>query len=233
MIIALLAPVMKALSFVGFIVLLGSVLPAFSQSWPAGVTPVRGVVESISGDTLTVKSQAGPVKIHLGSPLQVYRDIPSDLAHVNSTSFVGVTSVRQPDGSERATEIHIFPEELRGTGEGSYLLDQNQPKTAGNSRMTNGTVSSSRMTNGSVSRSRMTNGTVNARPDASTLAIQYNGGVQTISVSPDVPVTALTLSPEELKQGQNVLVLATKQQDGSLTATRVISRGISSAKVNQ
>jgi hypothetical protein len=76
----------------------------------------------------------------------------------------------------------------------------------------------------------MTNGTVNARPDASTLTIQYSGGMQTISVPPDVPVTALTLSTEQLKQGQNVVVLAMKQQDGSLTATRVISRGNGSAK---
>ena len=212
-------------SFLGFIAVLGAALPAFSQSWPAGVTPVRGVVESISGDMLTVESRTGPVKIHLGSPLQLYRDMPSDLAHVNSTSFVGVTSVKRPDGSEQATEIHIFPEELRGTGEGSYMLDQSQTKVSGNSRMTNGMVSKSRMTNGSVSTSRMTNGTVNTKPGASTLTVQYEGGTQTISVPPNIPVAALALSQQALKQGQNVLVLATKQQDGLLTATRVISRG--------
>jgi hypothetical protein len=177
---------MKAQSFVlftGFMVVLGTVVPAFSQSWPAGVTPVRGVVESISGDTLTVKSQTGLVRIHTESPLQIYRDTPSDLAHVNRASFVGVTSIKQPDGSESAKEVHIFPEELRGTGEGSYLLDQDQSKPTSNSRMTNGAVSQSRMTNGAVSRSRMTNGTVNARSDASTLTIQYSGGVQTIPAS--------------------------------------------------
>jgi hypothetical protein len=206
-------------SFLWCIAVLGAALPAFSQSWLAGVTLVRGVVESISGDMLTVESQTGPVKIHFGSPLQLYRDMPSDLAHVNSTSFVGVTSVKQPDGSEQATEIHIFPEELRGTGEGSYLLDQSQTTASGNSRMNNGIVSKSRMT------SRMTNGTVNTTPGASTLAVQYKGGTQTISVPANIPVTVLALSQEALKQGQNVLVLATKQQDGLLTATRIISRG--------
>jgi len=220
---------MKALVlFSGFVAIL--VVPLFPQSMPAGVTSVRGVVASISDNTLTVKSKASLVQIHTGSPLQVYRDIPSDLAHVNSASFVGVTSIKRPDGSESAKEIHIFPEELRGTGEGSYLLDQDQPKPEGNSRMTNGTVSQSRMTNGSVSPSRMTNGTVNARPDGSTLTIQYSGGMQTISVPPDVPVTVLTLSTEPLKPGQNVVVLAMKKQDGSFTATRVISRGNGSAK---
>src|SRR6267378_2317925 len=179
------------LSFAGFIALLGAALPAFSQSWPAGVTPVRGVVESSSGDLLTVNSKTGPVKIRLGSPLQVYRDIPSDLAHVNSSSYVGVLSFKQPDGSERAKEIYIFREELRGTGEGSFLLNQSQPNTESNSRMTNGTVSGSRITNDSV--------------------------------SPDVTVVALTVSPEQLKQGENVLVLAKNQPDGSFTTTKVIS----------
>jgi Domain of unknown function (DUF5666) len=235
--------------FTGFMVL-GTVVPAFPESRSAGVTPVRGVVASISDDTLTVRSHTGLVQIHTGSPLQVYRDIPSELAHVKSASFVGVTSIKRPDGSESAKEIHIFPEELRGTGEGSYLLDQDHPNPEGNSRMTNGTVSQSRMTNGTVSgsrmtngtvsgsrmtngtvsQSRMTNGTVNARPDASTLTIHYGGGAQTISVPPDVPVTVLTLNTEPLKPGQNVVALAMKQPDGSLTATRVISRGNGSAK---
>jgi hypothetical protein len=96
------------------------------------------------------------------------------------------------------------------------MLDQDQPNPKGNSRMTNGTVSQSRMTNGtvsgsrmtngSVSQSRMTNGTVNARPDASTLTIQYSGGVQTISVPPDVPVTVLTRSsPATARSDENRL----------------------------
>jgi hypothetical protein len=70
---------------------------------------------------------------------------------------------------------------------------------------------------------RWLNGTVNARLEASKLTVQYNRGVQTISVPPDVTVVALTLSPEQLKQGGNVLVLAKNQPDGSLTTTKVIS----------
>src|SRR2546429_3613385 len=123
-------------------------VPASSQSWPAGITPVRGVVTSVSGDVLTVNSQTGLVNIHLGRALKVYKRTPSDLAHVNSESFVGVTSVKQPDGSERATNINIFPEELRGIGEGSYSMNPDPGQSASRSRMTNGTVASpaSRMT---------------------------------------------------------------------------------------
>lgn len=215
----------KVLSLAGCIMVLGPVIPSSSQSWPAGITPVRGAVTSVSGDMLTVNSPSGSVKIHLGSPLKVYTRTPSDLAHVISKSFVGVTSVKQPDGSERATEIHIFPEELRGTGEGSYLMNSDQTKNASSSRMTNGTVSDLRMADDSAPRSRMTNGTVSAESDGSALTVQYSGGVSAISVPRNVTVTALRPSADKLKTGQEVLVLAKKQPDGSLTATNIISVG--------
>jgi len=86
----------------------------------------------------------------------VYDREPGKLADVKDNSFVGITTVKQPDGSEKATEIHIFPEELRGMGEGSRMMAQNP---AGG-RMTNGAVSSSRMTNGAATQSRMSNGSV-------------------------------------------------------------------------
>ena len=198
------------------------VIPSFSQSWPAGITPVRGAVTSVSGDVLTVNSPSGSVNIHLGSSLKVYTRTPSDLAHVTRKSFVGVTSVKLPDGSERAIEIHIFPEELRGTGEGSYLMNSDQTKNASSSRMTNGTVSDLGMADDSGPRSRMINGTVSTKSDGSTLSIQYSGGVETISVPPNVTVTALRSTADKLKPGLDVLVLAKKQPDGSLTATNII-----------
>ncbi len=189
------------LSFVGSIVVFGTVatVAASAQSWPAGITPVRGVVTSVSGNALTLNSQTGPVTIHLGSPLKVDKRTPSDLAHVNSESFVGVTSVKQPDGSERATNINIFPEELRGIGEGSYLMNPNPAQSASSSRMTNGTVAGA--------ASRMTNGTV------------------TISVPRDVSVTALAPTTDKLKPGENVFVLAKTQQDGSFSTTSIVLIG--------
>lgn len=199
------------LSFVGSIVVFSTVaaVPASAQSWPAGITPVRGVVTSVSGNALTLNSQTGPVTIHLGRPLKIYKRTPSDLAHVNSESFVGVTSVKQPDGSERATNINIFPEALRGIGEGSYLMSS--------SRMTNGTVAGP--------ASRMTNGTVSTRSGAATLSVQYSGGMQTISVPRDVSVTALTPTTDKLKPGENVFVLAKTQQDGSFSTTSIVLIG--------
>jgi hypothetical protein len=202
-------------SFLGSIVVVGAVavVPMYAQSWPAGITPVRGVVTSASGDVLTVNSQTGLVNIHLGRALKVYKRTPSDLAHVNSESFVGVTSVKQPDGSERATNINIFPEELRGIGEGSYLM--NPAQSANSSRMTNGTVAGP--------ASRMTNGTVSTKSGAATLSVQYSGGMQTINVPRDVSVTALTPTADKLQPGDNVFVLAKTQKDGSFITTSIVT----------
>jgi len=74
------------LSLLGWIVVFSAVAaaPSSAQSWPAGITPVRGVVTSVSGNVLTVNSQTGPVKIQLGSPLKVYKRTASDLSHVNT-----------------------------------------------------------------------------------------------------------------------------------------------------
>ncbi len=81
------------------------------------------------------------------------------------------------------------------------------------------------MTNGTVAApvSRMTNGTVSNKSGASTLSVQYSGGMQTISVPPDVSVTALTPTADKLKPGDNVFVLAKTQKDGSFITTSVVS----------
>jgi hypothetical protein len=188
----------------------------------AALTPVRGTVAAVNDTALTVTTANGPQQVSIVPPLHVYERTPSDLAHVTPSSFVGITSVKQPDGTERATEIHIFPEELRGTGEGSRMMEQTAP--GGGSRMTNGSVSGSRMTNGSVSGSRMTNGTVGST-GGTTYTVQYQGGAQTIQVPANVTVTAIAPSQTKLSVGTNVIVLAHTGTDGRLQASGVMLGG--------
>src|SRR6185437_15840582 len=88
---------------------------ASSSTAPSRLTPVRGTIASVSDSMLTVSSDSGVVKVAIAAPLDVYSRVPAQLSDVKESSFVGVTSVAQPDGSQRATEIHIFPEKLRGT----------------------------------------------------------------------------------------------------------------------
>jgi len=198
-----------------------------AQMAQSGQTPnpdapimLRGTVTSVSANQLVLKSDTGAVTVTLAQPFHFYSRAPSDLSHVKESSFIGVTTVKQPDGSERATEIHVFPEELRGLGEGSRMM---APDTsAGRSRMTNGNVSASRMTNGTASQSRMSNGNVSST-DGSSLVVQYAGGSQSVTVPPNTPVTELRLASKNLAVGDQVAVLAKKAPDGSLTADKAIS----------
>jgi hypothetical protein len=181
---------------------------------------LRGTVTSVSPNQLVLKSDTGNVTVTVVQPFHLYVRAPSDLSKVKETSFIGVTTVKQPDGSERATEIHVFPEELRGVGEGSRMMQPAQNAAA--SRMTNGNVSASRMTNGAVSQSRMSNGSVSSTTGSS-LVVQYAGGSQNVTVPPNTPVTELKLASKSIAAGDQVAVLAKKAADGSLTSDKAIS----------
>jgi hypothetical protein len=187
----------------------------------SAITPVRGKLVSMSDSILTVTTANGEVRVALVQPVHVYTRQPAQLARVTDGSFVGVTSVPGPDGAQRATEIHLFPEELRGTGEGSYLMGQ-QGGEANSARMSNGTVGASRMTNGAASR--MTNGAA-AGQSGGTLTVNYNGGSQTITIPSGVTVTAIVPTQTKLAAGEDVVALADKQPDGTLRASRVILVG--------
>src|ERR1700732_1483964 len=127
---------------------------ARAQAQPAPpLSGVLGKVQSFTGSSLDVATPSGVVRVTVTQPLATYKQIPSDLSHVISTSYVGVASVQQADGTELAKQVIIFPKELRGAAEGSVLLDA--PGATTHNRMTNGSVSSP-----ALSHSRMTNGTV-------------------------------------------------------------------------
>ena len=181
---------------------------------------LRGTVTSASANKLVLKSDTGVVTVTMAQPFHVYTRAPSDLSHVTEKSFIGVTTVKQPDGSERATEIHVFPEELRGLGEGSRMMAPNA--SAGASRMTNGNVSASRMTNGTASQSRMSNGSVSST-NGSSLVVQYAGGSQKVTVPPNTPVSELKMVSKNLAVGDQVAVVAKKAPDGTLTSDKAIS----------
>jgi hypothetical protein len=187
---------------------------------PNAPVTLRGTVTSVSANQLVLKTDTGAVNVTMTQPFHLYSRVPTDLSHVTEGSFIGVTTIEQPDGSQRATEIHVFPEELRGVGEGSRIM---APDTAAvTSRMTNGSVSASRMTNGTASPSRMSNGSVSST-NGSSLVVQYAGGSQNVTVPPNTPVTELKLSPKNIAVGDRVSVSVKKLANGSLTADRAIS----------
>jgi hypothetical protein len=172
---------------------------------------LRGTVASANAAQLVLNTDTSTATVKLTQPFQVYDRAPSDLAHVKNSSFIGVTTVKQPDGSEQATEIHIFPDELRGLGEGSRMMTPAAGGGGGGSRMTNGSVSTSRMSNGTV-----------ANATGSTLVVQYAGGSQNVTVPASTPVTEIRPVTRQLTAGDRVVVIAKRQSDGSLVSTKAL-----------
>jgi hypothetical protein len=175
---------------------------------------VKGKLQSFTGSSLEILTKSGAVHVNIKQPLTTYKQIPSDLSHVTSTSFVGVASVKQANGIELATQIKIFPAELRGAGEGSSMMDA-APGAMTHSRMTNGSVSRP-----AASHSRMTNGTVQ-KGSGTTLVVHYQDGAQTISVPPNVPVTEVAREKVTLTAGDTVYAATEKLPNGTLATNRV------------
>ena len=170
---------------------------------------VRGVVSDVTSRALVVRTDTGSVNIALVGPPKVFDREAGSLTDVGDNAFVGVTSVKQAGGTEQATEIHVFPDDLRGLGEGSRMMQPGASPEA--SRMTNGSVQASRMSNGTVSSSK-----------GGTLVVTYAGGSQTIDVPPSTPVTVIKATSKQPTVGDQVVVVSKRARNGALNASSVL-----------
>jgi hypothetical protein len=196
-------------------------VPGFNsaQAEAQPIPPVSGVlgqVKSVTHDAIEIQTKPGVVSLDIMQPLTTYRQVPSDLSHVTSNSYVGVASEKQPNGTEVAKQILIFPAELRGAAEGSVLLDP-PPGPAKPSRMTNGAVSRPAA---AQSQSRMTNGVVQ-KGNATTLVVRYQDGSQTISVPANVPVTQVAAGNVTLEAGDAVYAVTVQEANGKLATSKI------------
>jgi hypothetical protein len=178
------------------------------------ISGVIGKVQSFTGSSLDVQTPSGVVHIDVKQTLTTYKQIPSDLSHVTSASYVGVASTEQADGKEVAKQIIIFPVELSGAAEGSVLTDP--PSATTHSRMTNGSVARP-----AVSHSRMTNGTVQ-KDSNTTLVVQYQDGSKTISVPPNVPVVEVAPEQVTFATGDLVYAATEKLPNGTLRTNKIL-----------
>ncbi|MGY8709835.1 hypothetical protein RAD16_29210 [Bradyrhizobium sp. 18BD] len=177
-----------------------STLAAFAQRAPVP-TRVRGTIESVNGDTMQVKSRSGEdVKLRIAPDVNVSGVTKISLADIKVGSFVGATTVPGPDGGNNAVEVHVFPESMRGTGEGSRPYDLKP-----NSSMTNATVSESVVGN-----------------DGHTLLVKYKDGEKKVFVPDSTPVvTFVPGDKSELKAGAKVVAFMKQLPDGSFETNRV------------
>jgi hypothetical protein len=190
----------RAFAVAGFALLVAT-SASFAQQ--PQMVRVRGTVEGVDGALLVVKSRDGQTtyRIKLADNAAVRGVIKAPLSSIKENSYIGVTGMPQPDGSQKAVEIHIFPEPLRGVGEGFRPWD-----LMPNSTMTNATVA--QMVKG-VSGDEIT--------------LKYKEGEKKIVVAPDtVIVTYVPGSKDELKPGAKIFIAgAAKKDDGTLEAASI------------
>jgi len=177
-----------------------STFAAYAQRAPVP-TRVRGTIESVNGDTMQVKSRTGEdVKLRIAPDVSVSGITKISLADIKVGSFVGATTVPGPDGGNNAVEVHVFPESMRGTGEGSRPWDLKP-----NSSMTNATVSESVVGN-----------------DGHTLLVKYKDGEKKVFVPDNTPVVTFVPGDKgELKPGAQVVAFMKQLPDGSFETNRV------------
>ena len=182
------------------VMVVASSLAAIAQQSPAP-SRVRGTIEAVDGQMLTVRSRAGEeVKLHMTDDIRVVGIAKIALSDIKVGSFIGTTTVPGPDGGANAIEVHVFPENMRGTGEGSRPFDLRP-----NSTMTNATVAESVGGN-----------------DGHTLLVKYKDGEKKVVITPDTAVvTYVPAEKSELKAGAKIIAFFKKMPDGSLEANRI------------
>jgi len=177
-------------------------LPAAAQNPPQGTpTRIRGTVEKLDGQALTVKSREGQeLTITLAPNVTVAHLVKKSLGDIKAGDFVATTSSKGTDGKNHSVELRIFPDAMRGLGEGQYAWD-----LMPDSLMTNATVAG-----------------ITGAPQGQTLKVTYKGSESEIVVGPDTPIFGYGAGDTSLlKPGAAIFIVALKNPEGSLSASRV------------
>ena len=176
-----------------------------SSAWaqqPPAPTRIRGTIESVDGKTMSIKTREGAdVKVNMTDNIAVIGIAKTTLADIKQGSYIGVSGMPQPDGSQKALAVHIFPEAMRGAAEGFRAWDLRP-----NSTMTNATVAQ----------------TV-ASVDGQVIEVKYKDGEKKVVVPPETPIVAFVMGEKsEIKPGAKIIIFgAMKKEDGSLETNRI------------
>ena len=163
---------------------------------------IRGTIEAVDGHMLSIKSRDGTdMKVRVTDNVAVFGVAKTSLSEIKEGSYIGVTAMPEPDGTQKAIAVHIFPENQRGAAEGFRPWDLRP-----NSTMTNATVAE----------------TV-AGTDGQKILVKYKDGEKQVVVPPDTPIVTFVVGDKsELKPGAKIIIFgAAKKEDGTLEAARV------------
>ena len=163
---------------------------------------IRGAIEAVDGPLLSIKTRDGSdLKVRVTDNVAVFGVVKTELANIKEGSYIGVTALPEPDGTQKAIAVHIFPENQRGAAEGFRPWD-----LRANSTMTNATVAET------------VKGT-----DGQNILVKYKDGEKKVLVPEGTPiVTFVAGDKSELKAGAKIIIFgAAKKDDGTLEAARV------------
>jgi hypothetical protein len=163
---------------------------------------IRGAIEAVDGPLLSIKTRDGSdLKVRVTDNVAVFGVVKTELANIKEGSYIGVTALPEPDGTQKAIAVHIFPENQRGASEGFRPWD-----LRANSTMTNATVAET------------VKGT-----DGQNILVKYKDGEKKVLVPPDTPIVTFVVGDKsELKPGAKIIIFgAAKKEDGTLEANRV------------
>ncbi len=183
--------------------LAAAILAAWCAVSAAQPARVRGTIERVDGNVLLVRSSEGAeLKLTLAENATIVAVTKASMADIMEGTYLGSAAIPQSDGSQKALEVHIFPEQMRGAGEG------HRPYAP---------VPEGTMTNGSTS------GSMVAGVDGSTIVVKYKEGEKKIVIPPDVPIVRYEIGGKgDLKTGAKFTVqAATRKPDGTLEANRI------------
>ena len=189
-------------ALVASLILLSVLASAAWAQQPAAPVRIRGTIESVDGAMLTIKSREGTdLKVRMTDNVAVFGVAKTSLAEIKAGSYIGVSAMPEPDGTQKAIAVHIFPESQRGAAEGFRPWD-----LRANSTMTNATVAET------------VKGT-----DGQNILVKYKDGEKKVVVGPDTPIVAfVTGNKDELKPGAKIIIFgATKKDDGTLETNRL------------
>jgi len=175
-------------------------VPQLARAQKPRTARIRGTITAISDSHITVKERNGDtIDAAIDPDVRLTEVYPVTLADVKPGTFVGVGGMPQPDGSQRAIAVVLFPESMRGTGEGHYPFDFLPDST-----MTNATVAD-----------------VAVAPDGQRLQLTYPEGRKTIVVAPGTPIVSLRPGDRSLLAVGGAVAVSAQLVEGQPTATRI------------
>ena len=184
----------------GLAVLALSLVSTLALAQQPSTVRIRGTIVAVD-PMLTIKTREGSdAKVKMTDDVAVFAVVKTSLSEIKEGSYIGVTGMPQPDGTQKAIAVHIFPENQRGAAEGFRPWDR-QP----NSTMTNATVA------------QTVKGT-----DGQNITVKYKDGEKKVVVPPETPIVTFVASDKsEVKPGAHIIIFGATKKDDVLEANRI------------